>query len=407
MAVNFSEAQDVVGTLERDDEVVDNVDHAANPPFSDDDVGHAVSRDKLDYRKTKPATLEFLRHAQAKSGRKPMQLLREFLRLNRGPGKLTFQEYVQYGVYDTTRYGPDEQARFLTNTRHWPITRKCCDMTWQAATEDKWLCAHILSRDGIAVPRTLAVIDKTGRSYPGTRKISTGREFREFVTSQDAVPFFGKENRGICSFGAFLVESFDKDAVHLKGQNPLPYDTFMEQFVGETTYLIQELQTNHGFFDRYTENLATVRVCILVDKSGIKIPFAVLKLPSRENLADSFWRSGNLACGLDTQSGEIQGIRSQDAFGTTEHPAHPETGEKLIGEKVPMWERVLELVHSCAPIFHPVRYQSMDIAITREGPVLIEINTGGGFDLPQLATGKGFLTDEVREFFRDCGYRKV
>jgi hypothetical protein len=47
----------------------------------------------------------------------------------------------------------------------------------------------------------------------------------------------------------------------------------------------------------------------------------------------------------------------------------------------------------------------MDVAITQEGPVLIEINTGGGFDLPQLASGKGFLTEEVREFFRDCGYQ--
>ena len=49
----------------------------------------------------------------------------------------------------------------------------------------------------------------------------------------------------------------------------------------------------------------------------------------------------------------------------------------------------------------------MDIGITPAGPVLIEINTGGGFDLPQLASGEGFLTDEVRDFFRACGYGKL
>jgi hypothetical protein len=58
-------------------------------------------------------------------------------------------------------------------------------------------------------------------------------------------------------------------------------------------------------------------------------------------------------------------------------------------------------------MFQPVRYQSMDVAVTPDGPVLIEINTGGGFDLPQLASGQGFLTDEVCEFFRACGYAKV
>ena len=47
----------------------------------------------------------------------------------------------------------------------------------------------------------------------------------------------------------------------------------------------------------------------------------------------------------------------------------------------------------------------MDVAITPAGPMLIEINTGDGFDLPQLASGRGFLTDEVQEFFSECGVR--
>ena len=47
----------------------------------------------------------------------------------------------------------------------------------------------------------------------------------------------------------------------------------------------------------------------------------------------------------------------------------------------------------------------MDVAITPRGPVLIEINTGGGFDLPQLASGRGFLTGDVVEFFAECGVR--
>jgi hypothetical protein len=251
------------------------------------------------------------------------------------------------------------------------------------------------------------VIDKTGRTYPETHKISTARQLRDFLTSQDVLPLFGKENRGICSFGAFLALDADENAMFLKGQGWLKYDAFMEQFVGATPYLLQRLEHNHGFFNRYTDNLATVRVCILVGKDGVKIPFAILKLPSRDNVADSFWRPGNLACKLDIQSGKILTVRSKDALGTTDHTVHPETGEALLGEIVPMWDRVLDLAHACAPIFEPVRYQSMDIAITQEGPVLIEVNTGGGFDLPQLAGGEGFLTDDVRDFFRNCGYKKL
>jgi hypothetical protein len=280
-------------------------------------------------------------------------------------------------------------------------------MTWQATTEDKWLCSHILARTGVRVPHTLAVIDKSDRAYPGTHKIATAQQLRDFVLARDVTPFFGKENRGICSFGAFIVEGGDCTAVHLRGRAPLGYDAFMEQFVGETPYLIQRLETNCASIARFTDSLATVRICVLFGKSGIVIPFAVLKLPSRGNIADSFWRPGNLACHVDPGTGEILGARTKDALGTTEHTVHPESGAPLVGESIPMWGRLIDLVHRCAPIFAPVRYQSMDIAVTEDGPVLIEINTGGGFDLPQLASGKGFLTDEVREFFRTCGYARV
>ena len=371
------------------------------------DPGHAVTQDRADFAQAKPQLLDYLRHAQSRSGRSPLELVREYFRLNRGPGKLTLQEYVQFGVYDTNRYGPEDQARFLTNRLHWPITRICCDMTWQATTEDKWLCSHILAGTGIRVPETLAVIDTTERHYPGTRKITTAAEFRDFARSEENAPFFGKVNREICSFGAFLAEGSDEKAIRLKGHDPLSHEAFMERFVDETPYLLQRLERNHGFFDDFSDSLATIRVCILVDETEIRIPFAVLKLPSRDNIADSFWRPGNLACKVDVGTGEILVARSKDTLGTTDYTTHPETGAPLVGKVVPTWEGVLDLARRCAPIFRPLRYQSMDIAVTSEGPVLIEINTGGGFDLPQLASGEGFLTDEVREFFRACGYRKV
>jgi Sugar-transfer associated ATP-grasp len=369
--------------------------------------GHAVTRDRLDRDRIKPTILDYLSHAHKKSGRRPLEMALEFIRLNRGCGKLTWPEYVQYGVYDKTRYSAEDQARFITNTLHWPITSVCCDMTWQATTEDKWLSAHILAQSGIRVPETLAAIDKSDRAYPATHKIATAEQLRDFMTSRDVLPVFAKENRGICSFGAFLVLDADQDAMLLKGQGWLSYDACMEQFVGSTPYLLQRVERNHGFFDRYTDSLATVRACVLINTGGIRIPFAVLKLPARGNVADSFWRPGNLACSIDVQSGRILSVRSKDALGTTDHAVHPETGEPLLGETVPMWDRVLDLARRCAPIFQPVRYQSMDIGVTPAGPVLIEINTGGGFDLPQLASGEGFLTDEVREFFRACGYGKL
>ncbi|GJL92863.1 sugar-transfer associated ATP-grasp domain-containing protein [Hyphococcus sp.] len=367
----------------------------------------AATRDKNDWQKQKFPASAYFRHAQKKSGRSAVELAQEFWGLHFGRGKLTLPEYIQYRVYEANDNGRAEKERFITNTLHWPITYACCDQSWMAATEDKWLCSHILAKSSVATPETLAVIDKTERNYPGTRKISTANDLRDFAMSPGMLPCFGKEIRGICSFGAFLILEADNERIHLKGEGWLDYETCFNEFVGDTPYLIQPLVKNHSFFSKYTDNLATIRVCILVDKDEVKTPFAVLKLPSKDNLADSFWRPGNLSCGLNPDNGEILTARLKDNFETADCAEHPETGAKLLGERLPQWSEVMDLVRNCAPIFHPVRYQSMDIAVTDQGPMLIEINTGGGFDLPQLASGKGFLTDEVCDFFRSCGYRKI
>lgn len=378
-----------------------------------DFAGGMSARVRDDHRlRPKPLpSAEYLRHAARGSGRSPVSLAFEYLELHRGRGKLTLPEYVRYGVYDPALTG-DDRRRFLSESLHWPITRRCCDFTWQAATEDKWLCARILERSGMPVPRTLAVIDRSARRFPGTRTIRTHAELREFVlarTREADGAVFGKVNRGLGSAGAFLVLEGDGERLHACGEGWMDYETFLARFAGDSACILQYRERNHPFFARWTEHLATVRVYLLLGEGGdcAHIPFAVLKLPSADSIADNFWRPGNLACELDASTGTILGARTQHAFGTTGHETHPVTGAPLAGETLPLWEPTIELARTCAPVFAPVRYQSMDIAITPAGPVLIEVNTGGSFALAQLATGRGFLTGEVRELFRECGHAGV
>ena len=56
-----------------------------------------------------------------------------------------------------------------------------------------------------------------------------------------------------------------------------------------------------------------------------------------------------------------------------------------------------------AQYFSGLKFQSWDIGLTDQGPVVVELNPGSSFILPQLAEGRGFLTDDFLEFLRDCG----
>ena len=384
---------------------------ASDRKFDDTTLFRSVCvRDEQRFQPRTLPSAKYLRHAARKSGRSPVSLAMEFLRLRRGRGRLTLPEYIQYGVFDPA-LTDDERSRFLGQSLHWPIGRHCLDITWCAITEDKWLCERLLDRCGLPVPTTLAVIDPSARSYPGTTRIERPSQLRDLVLAHIVKDgsVFGKVNRGIRSIGALLILEGDRERLHLHGEGWMDYETFLAQFVGDAAYILQSRERNHPFLARWTEHLATVRVYVLLGKGGgdARIPFTVLKLPSSDNIADNFWRPGNLVCELDPDTGTIRRARTKDALGTTDHALHPITGAPLVGETLPEWGRVLDLARSCAPIFSPIRYQSMDIAITAAGPMLIEINTGGSFSLPQYASGLGFLTEAVREFFLECGYTKV
>ena len=253
------------------------------------------------------------------------------------------------------------------------------------------------SRSSIAAPR----------SYPGTRTIRTPRSLRDFALAcvGNGTQIFGKENRGISGFGTFLVREADNDRLHLEGEGWYGYEDCLAGLVGDTVYILQPVERNHAFFRRWTRYLATVRICVLLTRDGPKIPFAVLKIPAEGRISDHFWRRGNLACDVEPATGRIRRARTKDPLGTTDYTDHPDTGARIVGETLPCWDEVLDLARTCSKVFAPVRYQSMDVAITPEGTKLIEINTGGAFDLPQLASGRGFLTDDVRAFFHECGVR--
>lgn len=352
------------------------------------------------------SSAELMVHASRKSGRSAFKIGREFMRLQKGRGKLSLVEYVRYALYDSDRYSDAEKDRFIGEALHWPITSAVSDRTWDAATEDKWMANVILEHGGYTVPETVAVIDRNARNYGRTLRLGDAGALRAFLMDAP-LPLFGKVLRGVASLGAFIVEGADDTHIHLAGRAPVAFDTFLGDFVGGNAYVLQGLVKNHPGLDRFTRHTATVRMVTMVRGGEVFVPFAVLKLPGADNIADAFWRPGNIACDLDPETGAIRRITTQDGIDIVEHGAHPESGVAMLGETVPLWDEMRRVTQDAALMFAPVRYQSLDVAVTSDGPSIIEINTGGGWDLPQNASGAGFLTDEVLATFREWGCKLV
>ena len=81
---------------------------------------------------------------------------------------------------------------------------------------------------------------------------------------------------------------------------------------------------------------------------------------------------------------------------------HPDTGGRLQDLTIPDWPALIALALQAAAAFPGLRMQAWDIAPTDRGPVLVEVNIGGDFNLPQLAHRTGLMDDRFQAFLAAC-----
>lgn len=372
------------------------------------DAGTVVEQDTKAFEaKDTCSVADLIAHAAKLSGRGALSIGREMMRHSLGKSKIKPAEYVLYGFYDKDKYTEEERSAFISAAMHGKIVDEFNDYGWFETAGDKWLSSAFLTRGETPQPENLAVIDTGPRCYPGGEKLATPDALRSFLCAEHAFPLFCKYNNGLWSVGASIITGADKSHIYMKGKPPLSYEGFFQDYVGSNVFLIQRFVKNHSFLKQYTSTTATVRMVNVWHEDRLWTPHAILKLPSEKNDADNFWRSGNLVCQLDRETGEILSVVGRDGPGLIRHETHPETGKHIIGERLPHWQEVLKLNNRVAEMHYPVKYQTQDIAITEDGPVEIEFNWGGAFELPQIASGQGFLTPQMRDVFRSLGSTKV
>lgn len=76
----------------------------------------------------------------------------------------------------------------------------------------------------------------------------------------------------------------------------------------------------------------------------------------------------------------------------------PDSGEPLQGFMVPCWQELLEVALDGSTAFRELGTIGWDIALTEDGPCLIEGNARYGSDIHQVATERGQKTEFERLF---------
>jgi hypothetical protein len=169
--------------------------------------------------------------------------------------------------------------------------------------------------------------------------------------------------------------------------------------VSSSKYLFQETILPHRLISSiYPHSLNTLRIHTCIYKNGqIGLVSAYMRFGSKGSCVEG-GGLGTIYIHVDMNSGSLGSIaRKNFEYGGDMYTHHPDTGFEFSGFTIPYFTAALDVAKAAAA-FLPHRLIGWDIAITGEGPVLLEGNINFGFYGAQIAEG-GFKKNEMFKLF--------
>jgi hypothetical protein len=331
------------------------------------------------------------------AGKGMLSMLWEIAQLGGGQGQLRPDEYFMYGLYDDARYSKETKRTFLSEQG------KQLDSPWGVVAKDKPLMTAMLRGLGLPVPETQAIFHST-RNVAEAVPLRNREDVCRFLRQQANYPIFGKPFDTAGSVGTAKIDGYDcdRDAVILDN-DLIPVEGFAELIEGlGRAYLFQTLMMPHPEIAKIIgPSVSSVRVFVFNDKDGCDIFRAAWKIPASANVADNFWRIGNMLAGIDGESGRIVKTMRRTAGGLEPIDAHPATGVSFANLVFPHWDQMKATVLAAAVNLPGCHFQGWDVALTDRGPVLVELEGDGGNPImEQLCFESGLLNERYRRIVK-------
>lgn len=321
-------------------------------------------------------------------------------------------EYYLYGFHRRDKdYG--DAFRYLTlRTQNVDFFSAVNDDRWGKLLENKWLFQAYYGNFGFAQPKNYGLLEASFGFDLDRQPLKTAEDlerllFRLRVPAVVIKPIGGTRGQGVLvvdeiRYGAdgIALRTASGERLRLADlESRLPE----VEFGGYRGYLVQERLRQHPFLDVLCPStLNTIRVVtFLLSDSDVAIDFSVLRLGREGNSVDG-WLRGGVCVPIEKESGVLGVGRLAPGHGDREVDRHPDTDVGFTGSRLPSWEGVLEMCRAAARLLPGVRSVGWDVAVTPDGPVLMEANPNWNLEMVQVH-GNGYLHSATRERLRSFG----
>ncbi len=361
--------------------------------------------------KAKKAEAPLIAQVAKTYGISPFRQMREIFSMRGGVQKISGPEYYSLRLFDPAKRAEDKRA-FLgqagVNAINVAMNPPVAVPT-RAFVGNKLLYTQLLTQLGIPTARTQALVSgfRDAGQLPTLRDAAA---VSTFLRNTATYPLFGKPHHGSLSEGSVRIEARDGDILRLGNGTTQAIDAFaaevMDRYPGG--FLFQTaLDPDPQMASIAGPAIGCVRVVTVNDGSGPKPAYAVWKMPAPSAMSDNFWQAGSLLAHLDLASGEVLTCVRGTGLKSEALSDHPVSGQRVVGTALPHWAETLKIARDAHAVFPEFGVCGFDIAVTAEGPKVLECNDNPSHMLYQIAAGRGLVNPDLAPIWQAVSARQT
>ncbi|MCC2112105.1 MAG: hypothetical protein KDJ16_08740, partial [Hyphomicrobiales bacterium] len=254
---------------------------------------------------------ELLRMAVERFGKSYTEVVMDLARLSIGPGRLSPEEYFVFRLFDDEALDGADKREFAGYSAGVNIWAKANPREeFFGLLDDKISFDLMMKGYGMPVLETVAFFHRS-LPLPGIPSFNDAQGLRRFFTAEAPYPIFGKPRDELQSLGSISLRSYDpkSDSVATANGGLFRLDDVIADIIENYGggYIFQRTASPHNAVREICgDRLATVRVMTVNFETGPEIFRACWKIPAGDNVADNFWRPGNILAELDIETGTVK-----------------------------------------------------------------------------------------------------
>lgn len=171
----------------------------------------------------------------------------------------------------------------------------------------------------------------------------------------------------------------DVHVYHIEGDVPALYKEIKEKYA--CGFMLEEWIEQHPVLSEiYPKAVNCLRIITVYDGKDTDFLTGGVTFGLEDEIANG--SKPSVVAPVDFETGIL--YKPAANFGTPLYERHPMTGAQILGVQLPFWEATLDLLKRASARVPTVGYIGWDIALTPNGPVLIEGNTTPGYKYYQI-----------------------